>query len=65
MAEIHQQPRRREPTPTRIEPERQPVAWKPWPDGTPDGTVERDEEFIDCPPHGAFYHIPNLRTARR
>lgn len=54
MAEIHQQ-RRREPIPTRIEPAREPVTWKSWPDEQP----KREDEYIGCPESGHLYHIVN------
>ena len=59
MAEIHQQPRRREPTPTRIEPERQPVTWKPWPD-----EKLKTDDYIGCPESGHLYHIINHTSSR-
>ena len=58
MAEIHQQ-RRREPTPARIEPERQPVTWKPWPDEKP-----KLDDYISCPESGHLYHIINHTPSR-
>ena len=42
-----------------IEPERKPVAWKPWP-----GHEQQSASAVDapyCPEVGTFYHIINLK----
>lgn len=61
MAEIYQHPRKCESIDATISPERQPVAWKPWPEGKP----QADDDAPYCPPYSGFYHIANLHMRVR